>query len=109
MTHVWVVAWRGVTWRQSQRGWERVCVVGAVGVWFDSQRRFLTASHWFKKDSLGGAVRWCVAGARWRPAVDAGHDRARVRVTAHALGWAAGGRVWWAPKIKSRASGGRSA
>ena len=31
---------------------------------------------------------------------------APVRVTAHAFGSAAGGRVWWAPKVKSRASGG---
>ena len=33
------------------------------------------------------------------------HDRAQVRFTAHTFGSAAGGRVWWAPKIKSRASG----
>ena len=35
-----------------------------------------------------------------------GHDRAWVRVTAHAFGLAAGGSVWWAPKVKGRASGG---
>ena len=33
------------------------------------------------------------AGLRWRPAVVGVHDRARVRVTAHALGLAGGGRV----------------
>jgi len=44
-----------------------VGVGGAVGLGFD--RRFLTASHWFKKDPLGGAVRESGSGARWRPAV----------------------------------------
>src|SRR5581483_10352261 len=44
--------------------------------------------------------------SRWRPAGIAGHDRAPARVTAHAGGLAAAGRVWWAPKIKNRASGG---
>ena len=34
------------------------------------------------------------------------HDRAWVRVTAHAFWRAAAGSVWWAPKVKSRASGG---
>jgi hypothetical protein len=43
---------------------------------------------------------------RWRPAVMTGHDRASVRVTAHAFRRAAAGSVWWAPEVKSRASGG---
>ena len=34
------------------------------------------------------------------------HDRASVRVTAHAYLLVGGGRVWWVPKVKSRASGG---
>ncbi|MEY9855899.1 hypothetical protein ABH935_001503 [Catenulispora sp. GAS73] len=37
------------------------------------------------------------------------HDRARVRVTAHAFGLAGGGRVWWVPRVKDRASGGACA
>ena len=35
-----------------------------------------------------------------------GHERAQVRVTAHTFRSAAVCRVWWVPKIKSRASGG---
>ena len=35
-----------------------------------------------------------------------GDDRASVRVTAHTFGLAAVCRVWWAPEVKGRASGG---
>ena len=38
-----------------------------------------------------------------------GHDRASVRVTAHTFGLAGVCRVWWAPEVKSRASGGACA
>ena len=56
-------------------------------------------------------IRWVAQfdGAR-RVALAAGgfggQDRALVRVTAHAFGLAAGGSVWWVPKVKGRASGG---
>ena len=38
-----------------------------------------------------------------------GHDRALVRVTAHAFGRAAVCRVWWVPKIKGRPPAGTTA
>jgi hypothetical protein len=50
---------------------------------------------------FGGAMPVALAAAGV-----AGRDRAWVRVTAHAFGLAGGGSVWWAPEVKSRASGG---
>src|SRR5947209_716212 len=46
---------------------------------------------------------------RWRPAVVAGQDRARVRVTAHTFGLAAVCRVWWAPEVNGRSPTGSTA
>ena len=99
---------------------------GAVGLWFTGIFLRLRARL---DDLAGGAVRLsaacCVGGRRssqtrpragpshmhlvggWRLAVGGwARSDASVRVTAHAFGLAAGGRVWWVPKIKSRASGG---
>jgi hypothetical protein len=45
----------------------------------------------------------------WRSAVVDVHDRARVRVTAHAFGLAAGGSVWWVPEVNGRSPTGSTA
>ena len=69
-------------------------MVGAVGLWFDSPRRFLTASRGFKKDSLGGAVRWgaagCVGGRR------SGADTTARRFESLRTRWVGG----WRPRLR---------
>jgi len=84
----------------------RLVLVGVVGLWFD--RRFLRLRAGLRRirwvAQFGGACLGRGGGrrSRWpRPRTGPSH-------CAH-VKWAAGGRVWWAPKIKSRASGGRSA
>jgi hypothetical protein len=87
----------------SVRWWE--WVVGAVCLWVESQRRFLRLRAGLRRirwvAQFGSATRCALAAGGVR-----GQDRAPGRVTAHALGSAAGGSVWWVPEVKSRASGG---
>ena len=67
-------------------------------------RAIFTASHWFKKDSLGGAVRWCVAESRWRPAVamfTTAHGSESLR-TVRVGGWRACGGLKVKSMVKSR-------
>ncbi|MEY9854692.1 hypothetical protein ABH935_000289 [Catenulispora sp. GAS73] len=84
------------------------CRTGAVCLWVDSQRRFLTASRGFKKDPLGGAVRWCPAGyaGGWR--CSCARPRAGSSHCAR-VAWAAIVGPGGCLKVKDRASGGACA
>ena len=104
---MWVV---GGPWAGGCRGGARrselgaLCAAraGAVGLWFSGI--FYGFAHGLMASlvaQFGGAVLVALAAGGLCE-----HDRAQVRVTAHAFGLAAGGSVWWVPKVKSRASGG---
>ena len=86
--------------------------MGAVGLWFYRLSGFLYGfAHGVVSSRVaqfGGAAPVALAAGGV-----AGHDRAPVRVTAHALGWrlaaAFGGCLKSNPEVKDRAAGGACA